>query len=414
MFQSACVTAPDITITQATPTKDPSVTKSSPHRLLYRGALSLPDSHLLLDGLTFFARLGDNATNPNGISTMELLDNPLALALESMRGRPTLRFKGTTKLKDFWLDTSGDVCMDIHPYATLTRVYFENILCLTPISSLDGRSDSGIRVSLGDSDGPDTTEIIIYGKLSHECLPSTSASPPVQIHVARITTAPRSVPRRPRPDDPTPRKPPSILSAKRSLDSYDMVNNSKRIKSSLGTGKGKGKAVDEDETLKRAREVMLHLPRQGSGTISQKGEPVFKVPLLPSRAVLKPKGGGKGKVNPNVEIDVFGAVGHLDSKDKNKRKAEENDALVETEESACDFEQANKVVIKKTAVKYLGAAGIGKNHPEFKELFGFVYRGTSFALRTKIKVLHMSGKMVNDLVDAHVKLYIPPSEGGSS
>jgi hypothetical protein len=76
-------------------------TTTTTARLLYRGALSLPDSHLLLDGLTF------TATSP---STM-LLENPLALALESMRGRPSLRFLGTTKLKDVWLDASGDVTM---------------------------------------------------------------------------------------------------------------------------------------------------------------------------------------------------------------------------------------------------------------------------------------------------------------
>jgi hypothetical protein len=52
-------------------------------RLLYRGALSLPDSHLLLDGLTFTGNPGNDTS---------LLENPLALALESMRGRPTLRF----------------------------------------------------------------------------------------------------------------------------------------------------------------------------------------------------------------------------------------------------------------------------------------------------------------------------------
>lgn len=70
------------------------------HRLLYRGALSLPDSHILLDGLTFAARVdGDN----------KLLDNPLALALESMRGRPTLRFMGTVSLKDVYMDPTGDI-----------------------------------------------------------------------------------------------------------------------------------------------------------------------------------------------------------------------------------------------------------------------------------------------------------------
>ena len=38
-----------------------------------------------------------------------MLENPLALALESMRGRPQLRFMGTIALKDIYMDQSGDI-----------------------------------------------------------------------------------------------------------------------------------------------------------------------------------------------------------------------------------------------------------------------------------------------------------------
>lgn len=126
-------------------------------RLLYRGALSLPDSYLLLDGLTFSTNL---------LANKDLLHNPLALALESMRGRPSLRLKGTEQLKDVWIDASDDVCMyvesialhpapltpyrDIHPNATLSHIYFENILCLSRLSP-DGRTEIGVRVALGDT-----------------------------------------------------------------------------------------------------------------------------------------------------------------------------------------------------------------------------------------------------------------------
>jgi hypothetical protein len=41
----------------------------------------------------------------------QLLENPLALALESMRGRQSLRFLGTVKLSEVWLDESGNVEM---------------------------------------------------------------------------------------------------------------------------------------------------------------------------------------------------------------------------------------------------------------------------------------------------------------
>lgn len=123
---TSAVDFPTITVTNPTPPRsrlssDP--TSSSPltqinspkssHRLLYRGALSLPDSHLLLDGLTF---TGNGSGSGSGKS---LLENPLALALESMRGRPTLRFMGTRKVSGAeveageggWVDFSGGVCM---------------------------------------------------------------------------------------------------------------------------------------------------------------------------------------------------------------------------------------------------------------------------------------------------------------
>jgi len=92
--------------------------KSSVSRLLYRGALSLPDSFLLLDGLTFTAHLGASDLEDNHKHSaskpkldLNLLQSPLALALESMRGRPSLRFLGTVKLRDLYLDETGDVEM---------------------------------------------------------------------------------------------------------------------------------------------------------------------------------------------------------------------------------------------------------------------------------------------------------------
>ena len=159
-----------------TPTNSTTNTKGVPssYRLLYRGALSLPDSLLLLDGLTFAARLD----SPSKQSTFHLLENPLALALESMRGRPTLRHLGIVNLKDVYLDESGGVEMyvssllsldirvdlsvrDIHPLAMLSQIYFENTFCLLPFSSSVAstsnstcppqRSEIGVRVALGDS-----------------------------------------------------------------------------------------------------------------------------------------------------------------------------------------------------------------------------------------------------------------------
>lgn len=92
-----------------------STPKSSASRLLYRGALSLPDSYLLLEGLTFTAQLGVSDLKEHSASKpkldLNLLQSPLALALESMRGRPSLRFLSTVKLRDLYLDEAGDIEM---------------------------------------------------------------------------------------------------------------------------------------------------------------------------------------------------------------------------------------------------------------------------------------------------------------
>lgn len=81
---------------------------ASNHRLLYRGALELPDSYILLDGLSFTLQLGPKDNRPKSSPSVDLLQNPLPLALESMRGRPSLQFLGTTKVKDVFVDPSCD------------------------------------------------------------------------------------------------------------------------------------------------------------------------------------------------------------------------------------------------------------------------------------------------------------------
>ncbi len=80
----------------------PSKSTGPAHRLLYRGSLSLPDSHLLLDGLSFSVKLGDVHGSP------ALFNNTLALTLESLRGLP-LHLIGPAKVKDTWIDPLGDI-----------------------------------------------------------------------------------------------------------------------------------------------------------------------------------------------------------------------------------------------------------------------------------------------------------------
>ncbi|KII95539.1 hypothetical protein PLICRDRAFT_25981 [Plicaturopsis crispa FD-325 SS-3] len=371
---STISTAPKINITNPTPPRptisnnvtastspSTSTTPSKPpvgHRLLYRGSLSLPDSYLLLDGLTF-------------VASGPVLQNTTALALESMRGRPCLRFTGIVKLKDLWMDTGGGVCMDIHPDATLSRVYFENIFCLLPIISQDGRSETGVRVALGDNDGPETTQIVIYAQTS----PSSRT---LTLQIARITTTPPTLLRPPRPDDPTPRKPPPHFTF------------------TTDARKGKRKATDEDERVRKAREVMLF----GRISKSKEKEPVFKVPSVPTRGdVFGPLCSGSGVDNGNGK-------GKGKAQDKERAEADK-----EREKAEAEMEQSNKSVLKKLAMRLLASAGADKTDAGFKELFGFVYRGAAFALRSSMKVKKLDMQIAERAVEAHVRLYHPSGNG---
>ena len=76
-------------------------------RQLYRGALSLPDSNLLLDGLTFTIQLPSDDPQASRL----LLETPLPLDLESMRGRPSLSFVGVVKLDEIYCDFEEKVSL---------------------------------------------------------------------------------------------------------------------------------------------------------------------------------------------------------------------------------------------------------------------------------------------------------------
>lgn len=144
---------------------------------------------------------------------------------------------------------------------------------------------------------------------------------------------------------------------------------------------GKQKA-DEHATLSRARETMTRIPKapvKGTSGMNLKNhkDDVFKVPSLP-RSLAWPAsemtGPGKGK-------------------------AKETDIVKE-------LEKANKSLVKKAAVDCLTAYGIQKTHPEFKELWGFIYRGTEFALRSRMKSCAVDIRVVNRIAKAHAKMYI--------
>ncbi|KZP13032.1 hypothetical protein FIBSPDRAFT_1049732 [Athelia psychrophila] len=479
---------PIIKITDATPPRPQPVHR----RLLYRGALSLPDSHLLLDGLTF-SGYDTNKGTPG--FCLSLLENPLALALESMRGRRTLRFLGVVSLSEGWVDYSGGVQLDIHAEATLSQIYFENIFCLSGVAFKDGRSCTGVKVALGDSNGPDTTEIVIYTQ------PVSTPRPPespttmhmlnspapahgitnqgtLHLHVARISptppaaspTVPTNRLRLPRPDDPTPRKIP--ISFSRSLSSsHAVAGPSKRASSTIHAVNPKRRKTDKpanNEPLQRRHSAALEDPgvmlgaavRGASGPGRSRsllnieegdgaGNAVFKIPDVPvrsrSRATLEPAivlsldapEKGKAKDSAEEDEDVFGTKAAVNVKEtgrsakaKGKRRSSEDD-LGDVERAGQDvgeIEKANRAKIKKQTVKLLSTpvpsapgdhvlnvavsvlparAIVTKTHPEFKDIFGYVYRGVAFALRAAIQTGPLSTSTVDSSIQAHLALYVP-------
>ncbi|THH15053.1 hypothetical protein EW146_g5364 [Bondarzewia mesenterica] len=338
-----------------------------------------PPSHRLL----YRVHLRD--MNDEHGTRINLLEKPLALALENK---------------------SDDISVDIHPSAALTRLYLENQLCSLPITSADGTTDHGVRITLGDLNSKESSEILIYGQLPPPATkfrptPSTSSSTPqsasehpcLRLLAARILPAPPTPVRRlPRPDDPSPRFPPLISFGRKrriptqtdgcdNIDPAGIVSKKQRVGDDKARAKGKGKAED-DPMISRAREVMLHMPKSSfRGAIPPNGgikdDDVFKVPSLP-RSNAAPTGEVRGQ---------------------GKGKAKEIDIVKE-------LEKANKALVKKAAVDCLSLYGIQKAHPEFKELWGFIYRGTEFALRSQMRSCAVDIRVANKVIKAHTRLYV--------
>ncbi|KAI0310105.1 hypothetical protein OF83DRAFT_1156278 [Amylostereum chailletii] len=372
------------------------------HRLLFRGSLSVSGSRILLEGLTFTVPL---RAADKGQSTINLLDNPLALALESMRGL-TLSLSGTARLDSVYLDKSGEVSMDIHPAATLSRLYFENQLCSSPVTAADGTTDLGVRITLGDPDSEESSEILVYGQLppsdiTTESVPSSSkfpiSDPPVlRLRAARILPAPPPTPvRLPRPDDPSPRIPPLVSFGKkrRSHSDEDVFSEpvSKKHKDVGGRARGKSSSiVAEDPMVKMARDVMKNMPRGSqdsamgrsqslsrsaslSRSQSVKDDDVFKVPSLPM-SMTQVEG-------PNDEKDGVPDI-------------------------VKELEKANKTMIKRAASDCLATYGIHKNSNDFKDVWTFVYRGTEFALRSQMQSRAIDVRTADKWVKTHAEMYV--------
>ncbi len=101
----------------------PSKALAPSHRLLYRGSLSLPDSHLLLDGLSLTVKTAETHGCP------DLLNNTLALTLESLRGLP-LHLIGTVRVKDVWIEPPpADISMCVSDFVGILFTVCTDRLC---------------------------------------------------------------------------------------------------------------------------------------------------------------------------------------------------------------------------------------------------------------------------------------------
>ncbi|CAE6471984.1 unnamed protein product [Rhizoctonia solani] len=376
------------------------------HRMLYRGALSIPGSAILLEGIQFIARLP-------GI-VPPLLAAPLPLALESMRGIPALKLLGTIKLSPDTarLDTEIDVRLHIHPQAYVTHGYFQRVLALGaeyiperpllrsphPHPHIDPRITSqAVRIGLGED------VIVVYGRLQAEehTRVERGGTGKLQLVAARLLdptfqsdssdeedavfAVPQTVVRAPRPDDPLPREPPTREALKRTESSSLVV---KRIAS-----------------VKRFGRVRSEVVVRGLG--EQLDTPLSKpTKLKEPTSSAKGKGRAKGKSKAEEGDDPFAVESEVDASAMlPKMMARVKSGSVAT--SAAGGEEAtNKALVKRLAQSALETYGVDRDDPGFKEIFGYVTRGVGFAFRNKMKCEKIGRDELRKMVVRHVEMYI--------
>lgn len=142
---------PFITVTKATPpqssaqsSSSTSITLAKSNRLLYRGSLALPDSEMMLEGISFITDASISALSSSSIP----------LTLESQRNR-SLKFIGAVEVTGpnklgGALDFGKAVRMYVHPLAKLSVSFFEMLFC-TREPNHEGVSEMAVRVGLGDT-----------------------------------------------------------------------------------------------------------------------------------------------------------------------------------------------------------------------------------------------------------------------
>lgn len=273
-------------------------------------------------------------------------------------------------------------------------------------------------------DDPGSLDVLIYAQLlpdpsssSSLTVSSTSRAQPrmIRLRAARILPGPPPPALqnpRPRPDEPAPRAPPWMLfsSASKRKRDEEAGGNGKRSKAEV-------RAKDREasvEALRKAREVMLRMPRPGTNAAASgqdakvkekdrdktsskgKGKATgnmgeFKIPSVPSRVRSMSGTGLNSTEEEKLEADdVFGSFDDMGNVRKEKM-TQDPDEVERSNKTVSDTYLAAKVncvgyffscykVIKQATVRALADAGIVKGHPEFNDLFQYIYRGTAFAL----------------------------------
>ncbi|KAG9008457.1 ASTRA complex subunit [Tulasnella sp. 427] len=401
-------------------------------RLLYTGSLALGDQNVgvSLDGICFVAHAPP--TSPTAF-----LSSPLPLALEMMRGRPSLRVLSIIPLATVQarFDDTADVRLYWRPDAYFAHEFFIKSLWKAGGWDSEGRSNQCLKVALGDEGISEEDEIIIYGQSL--TLPSA-----VRFCVTRLL--PQSSMRRlPRPDDPRPRQPPAVFASpgrkgnKRMLRAHSPEKEDERFRKKGRILSNSGVSASQ---MKRARTTSA-LPFKGGSL------PSFSLAMSRKGSNLGPPSGSSSQLSSRQnsreglsrthsrtssvssvmldDDDVFKApepvsatrelfprapLRRTDTSSSLTSLLTPQETLMVTVDPS-ELEQLNKNVIKKSAKDIMIKRGYPLEDPEHREIWNWVQRGVAFAMRKSIQSVRVERSQVQALVTKHLDMYtdaLPP------
>ncbi|KAG8813290.1 hypothetical protein FRC17_001614 [Serendipita sp. 399] len=291
------------------------------------------------------------------------------------------------------------------------------------------RTGIAIRIGLGDGQGPDESDILVFGQLPTSEVPDQPGV--LQLLAGRIApppTAPSPNRRIARPDDPLPRPHPLAnlhlspgrrgLKRKRSSTNNPFADQGLLEKdNSVGSSKGAGglpgsalmaalaEAQAQSEKKKKGGKVVVDEKEQkGKGLVGRPS--LFRVGSTSKKNVDKAKGqslDGDGFVIPGPPIRSLPT--------KSKGKEQEGDNLGSVPEQGqngtteTELETKNKTAIKKRTLAALEACGISKIHSHFKDMYGWIHRGVAFAVRSIIKDTKVDRDLISKLIEVHLEMY---------